>query len=106
MAAISTSKTFGDIGEVFIQYSYAVYKIVCLATVAQNIFEAPYLMLAYLDFPTLDLCFLHQLYQGVLIITVIVKGKTEWLAACQLINFPKRFPAFGKKCYLSPKLRL
>ena len=83
MATISTCKTFGDIGKVFIQDGHTVYKkIVRLATVAQNIFEAPYLMVAYLDFTTLDLCLLHQLDQGVLIIPVIVKGKTERLAAC------------------------
>jgi hypothetical protein len=83
-----------DIGEVFIQYGHAVNKIVRLATVAQNIFEAPYLMVAYLDFPAFYLCLLHQLYQGVLIIPVIVKGKTERLAACVHTSLSEVQPSF------------
>lgn len=82
MAAVSTYKTFGDVGEIFTQDGYAINEEIGLATVAEKVLKSPYLMVAYLDFPAFNLCLLHQLYQGVLVITVIVKGKAEWLSAC------------------------
>lgn len=38
-AAVSTSKAFGDIGEVFVQHRYIVNEIISLATVTEKVFS-------------------------------------------------------------------
>lgn len=76
-----TVETLRDVGKVLVKDGHAIDEIVGLATVAEYVFQSPYLVVSYLHLPAFDLRLVEQADEGVLVTAVVVEREREGFAA-------------------------